>query len=337
MCQYSSGDGFANDWHLVHLGARASGGAGLVIMEATAVEARGRISDQDNGIWLDAHVEFLSRIANFIHSQGAVAGIQIAHAGRKASRSRPWSESGVGGDANLPDEKGGWEVLGPSPVPFSERYRVPKEMTLADILEVQTSFEKATLRARKAGFKWLEIHGAHGYLIHSFLSPLSNQRLDKYGGSFENRTRFLREVTQKVARAWDPNLPLSVRLSCSDWMEGGWTDDDSVELSKILKTDYRVDLIDCSSGGNVPKAQIPVGPGYQVRFSESIRSRAGVPTAAVGMITDANQAQNIVETGKADLVFLAREMLRNPNWPIHSARLLGRPLPLPPQYLRAYS
>jgi 2,4-dienoyl-CoA reductase-like NADH-dependent reductase (Old Yellow Enzyme family) len=330
MCQYSSVDGFATDWHLVHLGARATGGAALVIMEATAVEPIGRISPYDHGLWQDAHIEKLKQITNFIKSQGAVAGIQLAHAGRKASRSRPWE-----GDANIEEGQGGWSVVGASAIAFSESFRVPHELSLAEIEKVQQLFIDATLRALKAGFQWLELHAAHGYLIHSFLSPLSNQRNDAYGGSFENRTRFLVELAKKVRAVWPENLPMTVRFSCSDWAAGGWTIEDSVALAKVLKNEVSIDLVDCSSGGNVPHVKIPTGPNYQVPFSETIRREAKVVTAAVGMITEAKQAEAIIREGRADIVLLARAMLRDAYWPRRAAEALALEPVLPPQYLRS--
>jgi 2,4-dienoyl-CoA reductase-like NADH-dependent reductase (Old Yellow Enzyme family) len=333
MCMYSSEDGAATDWHLVHLGARAAGGAGLVIAEATAVSPEGRITPHDAGIWSDKHVEPLARIVRFIKSQGAVAGIQLAHAGRKASAARPWE-----GGGHLPDDQGGWPVIAPSPVAFGGSLdKVPRAMTAADIARVQDDFVAAAKRSLAAGYQWLELHSAHGYLAHEFLSPLSNQRTDEYGGSFENRIRFLLETTRAVRAAWPADLPLTVRLSCTDWMEGGWTIDESVELSRRLKSEG-VDLIDCSSGGTSLAAKIPLGPGYQVAFAEKIRREARMPTAAVGLITEPRMADDIVRDGKADLVYLARELLRDPNWPLRAARALKvEPPPLPPaQYLRAW-
>ena len=332
MCQYSYDDGFSNEWQLVHLGARASGGAGLVIVEATAVEGRGRISPKDLGIWTDAHVEPLARVARFVAQQGATPGIQIAHAGRKAATAAPWEGGGP-----ITDEQGGWEPIGASPLPFNKGWRVPREMTGDDIAIVRRHFAEATTRALTAGFAWLEIHAAHGYLLHSFLSPLSNHRRDEYGGSFENRVRLLIDVARDARQIWPDSMPVTVRLSCSDWVDGGWTLDDSVELSRRLKAEG-VDLIDCSSGGNVPRAEIPVAPGYQVPFAEAIRAQAGIATAAVGMITQAKQADDIIREGRADLALLARKLLRDPYWPIHAARELGRVdgVPVPPQYARAF-
>ncbi len=331
MCQYSCVDGMATDWHLVHLGSRAVGGAGLVIAEATAVEPRGRISPRDLGIWSGAHAEALAKTAQFIREHGAVAGIQLAHAGRKASTYHPWE----GRHGAVPLEEGGWEVIAPSAIPFSETYPLPHEMTLDDIQQVQKAFVDAAVRALDAGFEWLELHGAHGYLIHSFYSPLSNRRSDLYGGSFENRTRFLRETAQLVREVTPERLPLTVRLSCSDWVEGGWAIDDTVELARCLKDDG-IDLIDCSSGGNSTQQKIAAGAGYQVPFAEAVRRGAGLPTAAVGLITAPTHADEIIRNGRADLVLLARELLRDPYWAIHAAHALKQPAPVPPQYLRGY-
>ncbi len=333
MCQYSSDDGVATDWHLVHLGSRATGGAGLVIAEATAVSAEGRITPGDAGIWADKHVEPIARINRFVKAQGAVPGIQLAHAGRKASAARPWE-----GGAHLADNAGGWPIMGPSALAFGAPLtKVPRTMSAADIARVQAEFVAATKRSLAAGCEWLELHSAHGYLGHEFLSPLSNQRTDAYGGSFDNRVRFLLETTRAVREVWPEQLPLTVRLSCTDWVEGGWDLDQSVELSRRLKAEG-VDLIDCSSGGGVPSAKIPIGPGYQVPFAERIRREAGVATAAVGMITDPKQADEIIRSGQADVVLLAREFLRDPNWPLHAARALGqiKNVTPPVQYGRAF-
>jgi 2,4-dienoyl-CoA reductase-like NADH-dependent reductase (Old Yellow Enzyme family) len=335
MCQYSSEDGFMNDWHLVHLGSRAIGGAGLVIVEATGVEARGRISPGDAGIYLDAHVEMLSRITAFVKKHGAVPGIQLAHAGRKASTARPWD----GGD-EVPIERGGWRTIAPSSIRFNDRYPIPAEMTEADIHAVQEAFRMAAARSAAAGFEWIELHGAHGYLIHQFLSPLSNHRTDNYGGSFENRTRFALEIARAVRSEWPNRLPLTIRLSCTDWAEaGGWDIEQSVELAKLLKAEG-VDLVDCSSGGLLATAKIPIGPGYQVPFAERIKREAGVATGAVGMITEPEQADSIVRDGRADIVLLARELLRDPYWPLHAAKKLGHSDALnagvPIQYGRAF-
>lgn len=330
MCQYSSEDGIATDWHLVHLGSRAVGGAGLIIAEATAVEARGRISLGDAGIWSDRHIEPLQRINRFIKQHGAVAGIQLAHAGRKASAARPWE-----GDHSLKDEEGGWETLAPSPIAFGdELWRIPKEMTPEDIREVQSAFRSAAVRSLEAGYEWLELHFAHGYLAHSFYSPLSNKRTDEFGGSFANRIRFALETTRAVREVWPDILPLTVRLSCSDWVEGGWTIEDSVELSKKLKAEG-VDLIDCSSGFNSPDYKnYPFGAGWQIPFSEQIRKEADIATATVGFITNAMQADQIIRNQRADIVLLAREMLRDPYWPYRAAQELHQKetATLPVQY-----
>lgn len=332
MCQYSSVDGYANDWHLVHLGSRAVGGAGLVIAEATAVEARGRISPFDLGIWQDGHCEMLGRIAAFMRQHGAVAGIQLAHAGRKAGVGRPWQ-----GGKSLSDEEGGWEPVGPSAIPFDDGYRTPHALTEAEIRAVTGAFVTAARRADAAGFEWVELHGAHGYLMHSFHSPLSNARTDRYGGAFENRIRFTLETAAAVREAWPEAKALAVRLSCTDWVEGGWTLEESVELARRLKG-VGVDLIDCSSSGSVPHARPPVGAGYQVPLAEAVRHGAEVLTAAVGLITQPMQADEIVRNGRADVVLLAREMLRDPYWAIHAQRALhaGEAGPIPAQYLRAH-
>ena len=329
MCQYSSCDGFATDWHLVHLGSRAVGGAALVVTEATAVEARGRISPEDLGIYRDEHIEMLSRIAHFIRQQGAVAGIQLAHAGRKASTYRPWS-----GQGEIPVEQGRWETIAPGAERFAPNYPLPRAMTKQDIVQVVQSFQQAAQRAIKAGFQVAEIHGAHGYLLHEFLSPLSNHRTDKYGGSLENRMRFLVEVIDAVRAVWPDDYPLFVRLSTTDWVEGGLTIQDSVQIARVLKQ-HGVDLIDASSGGNVAKATIPAAPNYQVAFAAQIRHEAGIPTAAIGLITEPEQANAIIREGDADLVALARELLRDPYWPMHAAKALNYDMPWPPQYLRA--
>jgi len=330
MCQYSSENGTATDWHLVHLGSRAIGGAGLVIVEASAVEARGRISPQDAGLWSDDHIEPLARITRFIAQHGAAPGIQLAHAGRKASTVRPWEKNA---NQSVPDEEGGWQSVAPSAVPFKPDQRVPRELTREEIREIRGAFEAATRRAIKAGFEWLELHAAHGYLCHSFHSPLSNLRTDEYGGSFENRVRFTLETAECMRRLWPQDKPMSVRLSCTDWYEGGWTLEESIELAKRLR-DVGVDLIDCSSGAGTPLAKIPFGPSFQVPFADAIRNRAGIPTAAVGFIMEAMQADEIVRNGRADIVLLAREMLRDPYWPVRAARTLGHrdKLKLPDQY-----
>ena len=332
MCQYSSLDGLAGDWHFIHLGSRAVGGAALVCVEATAVEPRGRISPEDMGLWSDAHAEPLARIARFVASAGAVPGIQLAHAGRKASVTRPWD-----GDRPLGDDEGGWQPVAPSAVPFSDGWRLPHALSVAEIGEVVGRFRDAAVRARDAGFQWLELHAAHGYLLHEFLSPLANHRADDWGGSFPDRCRFLVEVVRAVRRVWPDRLPLAVRLSCTDWVAGGWTLEDSIALVGRLKQEG-VDLIDCSSGGVVPGVKISIGPGYQVPLAEAVR-KAGVLTAAVGLITEPAHADEIVRNGRADLVMLARELLRDPDWPLHAARALGHAeaLPPPPQYARAYA
>jgi 2,4-dienoyl-CoA reductase-like NADH-dependent reductase (Old Yellow Enzyme family) len=333
MCLYSCQDGLATDWHLVHLGSRAVGGAGLVITEAAAVEARGRISPADLGIWSDAQVEPLARIVRFVEEQGSVSGIQIAHAGRKASTKRPWEGSGL-----VEPEDGGWDdVVAASAIPFGSRYPSPRELTKAELAVVKSSFVSAAQRAHTAGFRLLELHAAHGYLLHGFLSPLSNQRRDEYGGSFDNRARFLLEVVREVRAVWPTDRVLAVRLSSSDWAEGGWTLDDTVALAKRLETEG-VDLIDCSSGGNVERPKIPLAPGYQVPFAEAVKRATGLKTAAVGLITDAEQADTIIARGQSDLVFFAREELRDPYFPLHAAKQLGVDLStlVPPQYQRAF-
>ena len=320
MCQYWSQNGMASDWHLVHLGARAIGGAGLVISEATAVEVRGRITLGDAGIWSDDHIEPLARVNRFVKQYGAVPGIQLAHAGRKASTEPPFAENG-NHDRSLSDAEGGWDIFAPSPIPFRDNSRMPKELTESEIKVVQQAFQTATIRAQAAGYQWLEIHAAHGYLAHSFYSPLSNQRQDKYGGSFENRIRFLMETVRTVREVWSESYPLSVRLSCTDWVEGGWTLEESIELSSKLKTEG-VDLIDCSSGFGVPGVKYPIAPDWQVPFASAIRKQANIPTAAVGMISQSEQAERIIRDGQADIVLLATEMLRDPYWAFHAARAL---------------
>ncbi|WP_338869617.1 NADPH dehydrogenase NamA [Spirosoma sp. SC4-14] len=330
MCQYSSENGFANDWHLVHLGSRAVGGAGLIITEATAVSPEGRISPHDLGIWSDDHIAGLKRITQFINQQGAVAGIQLAHAGRKASHHRPWD----GGKAIASTEPKGWETVGPSAIPFSEVDPRPLTLTAEGIKNVLIDFQNAARRAVDAGFQVAEIHAAHGYLLHEFLSPLSNQRTDDYGGSFDNRIRIVVDVVERVRAVWPEEYPLFVRISASDWTEGGWTIDDSVALAAVLKT-KGVDVIDCSSGGNVAHAKIPLRPGYQVPFAERIRQETGMLTGAVGLITSVEQAEAILADGQADLVLLAREFLRDPYFPLHAAQALGEEIAWPLPYERA--
>jgi 2,4-dienoyl-CoA reductase-like NADH-dependent reductase (Old Yellow Enzyme family) len=334
MCQYSSHDGFANDWHLVHLGARAQGGAGLVTLEASAVTAEGRITPADLGIWKDDHIPALQRIAQFIHSQCARAGIQLAHAGRKASMTPPFPSSYGTADRLLLPSDGGWQPVAPSAIAFSPAYAVPQALDQTGIDAIIEAFRRAAGRALTAGFDFIEIHAAHGYLLHEFLSPLANQRTDVYGGSSENRTRLILEVVKTVRAEWPSHLPLFVRISATDWADGGWNPDDSVQLAYLLR-DCGVDLIDVSSGGQVPNAKIPVGPGFQVQFAARIRREANIPTAAVGLITDPIQANSIVANAEADLVFLARQMLRDPYWPLHAAAALGEAASWPAQYLRA--
>ncbi|HEX8455453.1 MAG TPA: NADH:flavin oxidoreductase/NADH oxidase [Longimicrobium sp.] len=330
MCQYSSEDGFANDWHFVHLGAFATGGAGLVMTEANAVVPEGRISPRDLGIWKDEHVPALRRITEFVHAHGAIAGTQLAHAGRKSSTQVPWEGNGA-----VTPEDGGWdEVMAPSAVPFAEGYPQPRELDEDGIRRVVDGFRDATRRALEAGFRVVEVHAAHGYLLNEFMSPLSNQRTDRYGGSFENRVRLTREVVAAVREVWPEMLPLFVRISASDWAEGGWDVDDSVHLASLLREDG-ADLIDCSSGGLVPNAKIEIGPGYQVGFAERVRRDGGIPTAAVGLITNPEQADDIIRTGQADMVLLARELLRQPRWPLLAAHRLGTRGEWPKQYERA--
>ena len=329
MCQYSSTDGFATDWHLVHLGSRAVGGAALIISEAAAVSPEGRISPGDLGIWKDEHIEFLKRITDFITANGSVPGIQLAHAGRKASHDAPWK-----GGAALTPEQGAWLTMAPSAIPHTAGEPTPKAMTQADIEQVKNDFAAATTRAMKAGFKVFELHGAHGYLFNEFLSPLSNQRTDNYGGSFENRIRLLVEITEETRKIIGETLPLFVRLSVTDWVAGGWTEDDSIALTKILK-EKGVDLIDCSSGGNSPEQKIPVGAMYQVAFAEKVKKETGILTGAVGLITKASETEEIVENQQADLVILARQFLRDPYFPLHAAKELNVDIAWPEQYERA--
>jgi 2,4-dienoyl-CoA reductase-like NADH-dependent reductase (Old Yellow Enzyme family) len=330
MCEYSAKDGHPQQWHMVHLGSRAVGGAALVMTEASAVEARGRISEADAGIYLDAHVDSWRPIAAFIKQQGAVPGMQLAHAGRKGSTAAPWT----GGQPIL-SSAGGWKPVAPSALPFDIGYETPTELSVQDIAEIVGAFRAAAARALAVGFEVVEIHGAHGYLLHEFLSPLCNTRRDEYGGSLDNRLRLALEVTKAVREVWPQRLPLFFRVSASDWAEGGWDLRQTIELSRRLKL-LDVDLIDCSSGGAVPHAKIPIGPGYQVEFAAAIRREAEIATGAVGMITDPAQADAIVSTDQADLVLLARELLRDPYWPRRAAKELGAKIEPPAQYQRAW-
>jgi 2,4-dienoyl-CoA reductase-like NADH-dependent reductase (Old Yellow Enzyme family) len=331
MCQYSCEDGLANDWHFVHLGSRAVGGAAIVFCEATAVLAEARISPQDLGIWSDRHAEALARIVHFIHQQGSLAGIQLAHAGRKASTYRTWSPK----QGAISPSEGGWtSVLAPSAIKFQDNYPQPREISRDEIRAVTNAFAAAARRAREAAFDIIEIHAAHGYLIHEFLSPFSNHRADEYGGSFDNRARIAREIVNAIRAAWPKSQPLFMRISATDWKEGGWDPDQSAALAREVKK-LGVDLIDCSSGGVVPGVTIPMGPGYQTRFAEKIRREAEILTGSVGMITDPVQADHIIRTGQADIVLLAREMLRDPYWPLRAAHDLGQTASWPAQYLRA--
>jgi 2,4-dienoyl-CoA reductase-like NADH-dependent reductase (Old Yellow Enzyme family) len=328
MCQYSSRDGVPTDWHLVHLGSRAVGGAGMVIAEATAVSPEGRISPDDAGIWNDQQVEAYQPITGFIRSQGAIPAVQLAHAGRKASTAAPWEGGGPVGP-----ESRGWVAMAPSPLPFADGYPLPHALSLSQIDDVVENFEQATDHGRDAGFQAVEVHMAHGYLLHEFLSPLSNQRSDEYGGSFENRIRLPMRVAQAVRDKWPQEWPVLVRISATDWTDGGWDLEQSIQLAERLKA-IGIDLIDCSSGGNVAKADIPLGPGYQTSFAETIRREAGIATAAVGMITEPVQAEHIIRTGQADAVALARELLRDPYWPLRAAHALGSDIEWPQQYQR---
>ena len=330
MCQYSANDGHPTTWHLVHLGSRAVGGAALVMTEATAVQEIGRISPTDTGMYLDSHVEAWRPIVRFIQEQGAVAGMQLAHAGRKASTEAPW----VGGKP-IAIDNGGWTPIAPSSLPFDAGYNVPKELAVEEIDQIVTDFEAAARRALKAGFQVVEIHAAHGYLLHEFYSPLSNQRTDTYGGSFENRIRLLLRVAKTIRELWSAENPVFVRISATDWKEGGWDIEQSVELCRRLKA-VGIDLVDVSSGGLVPGVRIPLGPGYQVGFAATIRRETGIATGAVGLITEPVQAETIVSTGQADLVLLAREMLRDPYWPRRAAQVLGCKIKPPLQYERAW-
>jgi 2,4-dienoyl-CoA reductase-like NADH-dependent reductase (Old Yellow Enzyme family) len=331
MCQYSSVDGLANDWHLVHLGSRAVGGAGLVITEATAVTDDGRITPQDLGLWKDEQIEGLQRITRFITAQGSVAGIQLAHAGRKASTWRPW----LGKHGSVPQSEGGWTPVGPSAIAFDPQHTVPVQLSESQIQDVVQAFVDAARRSLTAGFKVVEVHAAHGYLLHQFLSPLSNQRTDQYGGSFENRIRLTLQVTEAIREVWPDELPVFVRVSATDWVEDGWNPDETVELARRLKA-LGADLVDVSSGGTAASAEIPVGPGYQTRFAERVRKESGIATGTVGMITDPAQAEHILRTGQADIILLARELLRDPYWPLHADDDLGgRKATWPAQYQRA--
>jgi len=331
MCQYSSEDGMPNDWHLVHLGSRAVGGAALVTVEATAVSPEGRISPWDSGIWSDKHAGAFQRITAFVKAQDCIPGIQLAHAGRKASIDVPWR-----GDEPLTPDKGGWQPMAPSSIPFQDRSPVPSELTLQEVEKVVSQFCAAAQRSLQAGFEVLELHMAHGYLLHEFLSPLSNRRKDDFGGPLENRERFPLKVAAKVREVWPESLPLFVRISCTDWAEGGWDLGQSIDFCRRLKG-VGVDLIDCSSGGLVPDVVIPVGPGYQTPFAAAIRREVGIPTGAVGFITEPVQAEQILATDQADAIIMAREMLRHPYWPLHAARALKVDIPWPNQYKRAKS
>jgi 2,4-dienoyl-CoA reductase-like NADH-dependent reductase (Old Yellow Enzyme family) len=330
MCQYHSVDGFAEDWHLVHLGSRAVGGAGLVCVEASAVEARGRICPDDLGIYKDEHITMLKKITTFIEHHGAVPAIQIAHAGRKGSTKNPWKVGDRHTKQDVANEDGGFDIVGPSAVPFNDKSRVPHELSIAEIKEIQLKFRDAAIRAHKAGFKWLEVHAAHGYLIHSFYSPLANFRTDEYGGSFENRIRFCVEVVELVRAAWPKELPLAVRLSATDWVEGGWTVDDSVALSKVLR-ELGVDIVDCSSGNIRSGDRYAMSPGYQVPLAAKVRAEANIATAAVGLITEPKQANEIIKNGEADLVLLARQSMRDAYWPFHAAQALAEELGIDPK------
>lgn len=330
MCEYSSEDGFANDWHFVHLGSRAVGGAGLIITEATAISPEGRITPDDLGLWKDEHIAELKKIVGFIHENGSIAGVQLAHAGRKASHQSPWK----GGERIASNEPQGWQTVAPSAIAYKEGTEAPIVLDEAGLTKVLQDFKEATKRSIEVGFKVIELHAAHGYLLHQFLSPLTNKRTDQYGGSFKNRIRFLLEITAAVQEIWPADLPLFVRISVTDWAEDGWTAVESVKLSAILK-DKGVDLIDCSTAGLVSWQKIPAGPGFQVPFAEQIKKETGILTGAVGLLTEAAQMEEIVAGGKADLVLIARESLRDPYFPLHAAQQLGVDLPWPNQYDRA--
>lgn len=329
MCEYSATDGFPNHWHLVHLGSRAVGGAGLILTEATSVSPEGRISIADLGIWKDEQIEKFKEITDFIHENGSIAGIQLAHAGRKASFDIPWQNP-----QQLPAANGGWETLAPSAEKFNPTDKTPIALTIEGIEKVKADFKAATIRSMKAGFKVIEIHAAHGYLLHQFLSPISNKRTDNYGGSFENRIRLLMETISAVQEIWPKENPLFVRISATDWAEGGWTIEESVHLSTLLKEEG-VDVVDTSSGGLTLAQQIPLSPGYQVQFAAAIKKQTNITTGAVGLITTAEQAETILQNGEADLIFLARELLRNPYFPLHAAFELGDEVKWPSQYERA--
>ncbi len=329
MCMYSAKNGFANDFHLAHLGGFALGGAGLILTEAAAVSPEGRITPDDLGIWSDDHIAGLGHVVDFAHTQGALIGVQLAHAGRKASTWSPWRGSGA-----VPDEQGAWTVLGPDAQPYSSTYPVPTAMTREDIAKVVTDFVAATRRAIMAGFDVVEVHAAHGYLLHQFMSPLSNSRTDEYGGSFENRVRLVVDVSRAVREAFPSHLPVFVRVSATDWAEGGWTLDETVQLARLLM-EVGVDVLDVSSGGLTSAQQIQVGPGYQVPFAQAVRAQTGMTTMAVGMITEPLQAEEVLAAGHADLVALAREFLRDPRWPQRAAHELGTRIPVPDQYARA--
>jgi 2,4-dienoyl-CoA reductase-like NADH-dependent reductase (Old Yellow Enzyme family) len=329
MCQYSATDGFASDWHLVHYGSRAVGGSGLIMQEATAVLPEGRITPDDLGLYREEHIEMLQRITAFIHQQGAVAGIQLAHAGRKAGCSSPWK-----GGKQLSENEGGWKTVAPSVIPFNTEDNMPQELDQNGINNVKASFKLASTRALQAGYNVLEIHAAHGYLIHQFLSPLSNHRTDHYGGPFENRIRLLLEIVNAVKSVWPENLPLFVRISATDWWEGGWNIEEALQLASILKKEG-VDLVDCSSGGLVPYQQIQLSPGYQVPFSERIKKETGILTSSVGLITEPHQAEDILQKGQADLIMMGRESLRNPYFPLQAAKMMGEDILWPLQYMRA--
>jgi 2,4-dienoyl-CoA reductase-like NADH-dependent reductase (Old Yellow Enzyme family) len=330
MCQYSSDDGFASDWHLVHLGSRAIGGAAAVITEASAVLPEGRISPDDLGIWKDEHVPMLARAAEFVAAHGAVPGIQLAHAGRKASTARPWEDR-----APVPPERGGWQPVGASAIPYDDGWLVPRELSAEEVEQVPAAFAAAARRALAAGFRWIELHSAHGYLLHSFLSPLSNMRTDAWGGSWEARAKLVLECVRALRAELGEDVPLAVRVSSTDWVPGGWSEEDTVRLAALLGA-AGADLVDCSSGGLSPAQQVALGPGYQVPFAEAVRRETGMLTGAVGLITEPEQADEIVRSGRADLVLLGRGLLRDPYWPLHAARALGREAPVPIQYVRAF-